>query len=183
MPSKSEWRQRPASPHTLSTRRWALQPRAQEKKTLWPASTVHLRGEESEHEHEHTSKSEDDLLKLLGMPNDKQTWTRFDKRATNLSHHEILGSFVGNTTDGKPAPITILEYTKHMNRKSVYRKLPSVRDIRTMLLHCSPVTRDLQLKQSFHTFAALPADETRHLTSQTQPVLKDDMSEAPIVQV
>ena len=28
-----------------------------------------------------TSTSEDDLLKLLGMPEDTQTWTRFDKRA------------------------------------------------------------------------------------------------------
>ena len=28
-----------------------------------------------------TSTSEDDLLKLLGIPEDTQTWTRFDKRA------------------------------------------------------------------------------------------------------
>ena len=33
-----------------------------------------------------------------------------------------------------------------------------------------------QLKQSFQTFAALLADETRQLTSQTQTVLQDELS-------
>ena len=70
-----------------------------------------------------------------------------------------------------------LEHTKHMNEKDVHRDLPSVRDIRPLLLHCSLVTPDQQLKPSFQTFAALPADETRHLTSQTHPVLQDDLSD------
>ena len=70
-----------------------------------------------------------------------------------------------------------LEHTKHMNEKDVHRDLPSVRDIRPLLLHCSPVTPNQQLKPSFQTFAALPADETRHLTSQTHPVLQDDLSD------
>ena len=43
-----------------------------------------------------------------------------------------------------------------MNEKDLHRNLQSVRDIRTLLLHCSPVTPNQQLKQSFQTFAALP---------------------------
>ena len=39
--------------------------------------------EESEHEHKHTSTNEDDLLKLLSLPEDTQTWTRFEKRVRN----------------------------------------------------------------------------------------------------
>ena len=69
-----------------------------------------------------------------------------------------------------------LEHTQHMN-ENVYPNLPSVRDIRTLLLHCSPVTPNQQLKQSFQTFTARPADETRQLTSQTQTVLKDELSD------
>ena len=64
-----------------------------------------------------------------------------------------------------------------MNEKDVYRNLPSARDFRTLLLHCSPVTPNQQLKQSFQTFAAPPADETRQLTSQTQTVLQDELSD------
>ena len=68
MPDKTEQGQRPVSSHSLSTRRWGQQPSAQEKGTpSFESSTFHLR--------------EDDLLKLLGMPDDTQTWTRFDKRA------------------------------------------------------------------------------------------------------
>ena len=33
-----------------------------------------------------------------------------------------------------------LEYAKHMTEKDLHRNLPSVRDIRTVLLHFSPVT-------------------------------------------
>ena len=67
-----------------------------------------------------------------------------------------------------------LEYTKHTNEKYLHRNVPSVRDIRSLLLHCSPVTPNQQLKQSFQTFAALPIDEARQLTSQTQTVLQDE---------
>ena len=81
------------------------------------------------------------------------------------------------TLDNNSGHVMILEYRKHMNGKNVYRNLPSARDTRTLLLHRSLVTPNQQLKQSFQTFAALPADETRHLTSLTQPVLKDDLSD------
>ena len=68
------------SSQALSTRRWSLHSKAQEKGTLsFDSSIFHLREEESEHEHKHTSTSDDDLLKLLGMPEDTQPWTRFDK--------------------------------------------------------------------------------------------------------
>ena len=63
-----------------------------------------------------------------------------------------------------------------MKEKDLHRKLPSVRDIRTQLLHCSPLTPNPQLKQSFQTFAALPLDETRQQTPQTQTVVQDDLS-------
>ena len=66
-----------------------------------------------------------------------------------------------------------LEYTKHMSEKDLYCNLPSAREIRTVLLHCSSVTPN----QKFQTFAALPADETRQLTSQTQTVLQDELSD------
>ena len=69
-----------------------------------------------------------------------------------------------------------LENTKHMNDKDLYRNLPSVRDIRATLLHCSSVQPNQQLKQSSQTFAAPPADETRQLTSQTRTVLQDEVS-------
>ena len=59
----------------------------------------------------------------------------------------------------------------------MHRNLPSVRDIRTVLLHCAPVTPNQHLKQSFQTFAALPADETRQVTSQTQTLLQDELSD------
>ena len=65
------------------------------------------------------------------------------------------------TIDGKTGHIMSLEFTKHTTEKDLQRNLPSVRDIRTLLLHCSPVTPNQQLKQSFQTFAALPVDESR----------------------
>ena len=69
-----------------------------------------------------------------------------------------------------------LEYTKHMNETDIHRNLPSLRDIRTLLLHCSPVTPNQQFEQTFQTFGALPVDETRQQTSQTQTVVQDDLS-------
>ena len=63
-----------------------------------------------------------------------------------------------------------------MTEKDLHRNLPSVRDIRTVLLHSSPVTPNQQSKQSLQTFAALPIDETRQLTSQTQTGLQDGLS-------
>ena len=62
-----------------------------------------------------------------------------------------------------------------MNERDLYRNLPSVRGIRTLLLHCQSVTPNQQLKQTFKTFAALPADETRHFTSQIHQALQDEL--------
>ena len=67
----------------------------------------------------------------------------------------------------------------HMNDHKSYRNLLFVLDIRISLLYSSLVTPNQQLKQSLQTFAARPADETRHLTSQSQPVLKDELSDGP----
>ena len=69
-----------------------------------------------------------------------------------------------------------LEHTKHMNEKDVHRNVPSVRDIRTLLLHCSFVSLNQQMKQSFQTFPALAVDETRRQTSQTRTVVQDKLS-------
>ena len=69
-----------------------------------------------------------------------------------------------------------LEYTKHMTEKDLHRNLPSVRDIRTVLLHFSPVTPNQQLKQSFQTFTALPVDDTTQQTSQTRTAVQDELS-------
>ena len=147
----------------LSTRYWGLHSGAQEKGTpSFDSSIFHLHDEKSEHEHGHTSTSEDDSLKLLNLPEGTQTWTRFEKRAKTYRTSSSSGPLWANviariTIDDKTAHIMSLENTKHMNEKDLHRILPSVRDIRTLLLHCSP----------FQTFAALPIDETRQLTSQT----------------
>ena len=70
----------------LSTQHWDLHSRAQEKGTRsFESSKFHFDDEESEHEHRHTSTSEDDLLKLLNLPDHTQTWTRFDKRAKPIA--------------------------------------------------------------------------------------------------
>ena len=84
-------------------------------------------------------------------------------------HPVILGTIVGECygTNSRLI-IKLVEYTKHMNEKDLSWTLPSVRDIRTLLLHCS-VTPNLRLKESFQTFAAQPVDETRQLTSQNSP--------------
>ena len=150
MPSNSEWRQRPVSSQALSTWRWDQHSRAQEKGTLsFDSSTFHLRDEESEHE--------DDLLKLSGMP---ETRTRFDKRAktyrTPSSSGPLWKTLIAQITiDDKIGHIMSLEFKKHTNEKDLYWNLPSVCDIRTLLLHCSLVTPNQQLKQSFQMFAAI----------------------------
>ena len=123
------------------------------------------------------------MLKLLGMPDDTQAWARFDKRAKTSRTTSSSGLMWENVTaritiDDKTGHIKSLEYTKKQEReRDVHRNLPSTRDIRALLLHCSPVTPKQQLKQSFQTFATPAADETRHLTSQNQPVLQDDLSD------
>ena len=76
----------------------------------------------------------------------------------------------------KTGHIMSLEYTKHMTEKDLHRNLPSVRDIRTLLLDCSPVTPNQQLKQSFQTFAALSVGETTQQTSQIQTTVQNELS-------
>ena len=143
-----------------------LHSRAQEKGTLsYESSIFHLHDEESEDEHKHTSTSEDDVLNLLSLPEDTQTWTRFDKRAKTYRTTSSSGPLWENvvariTIHDKTCHIMSLEYTKHVNGQDLHRNVPSVRDIRTLLLHCSPVTLNQQLKQSFQTFAASPVDQT-----------------------
>ena len=141
----------------------------------------HLHDEKSEHEHGHTSTSEDDLLKLWNLPECTQTWTRFDKRAKTYRTTSSSGPLWENvvariTIDDKTCHIMSLEYTKHMTEKDLHRNFSSVRDIRTMLLHFSPVTPNQQLKQSFQTFAAPPVDETTQQTSQIQTAMQDELS-------
>ena len=80
------------------------------------------------------------------------------------------------TIDDETGHIMSLENTKHMTEKDLHRQLPSVRDIRTVLLHFSPVTPNQQLKQSFPTFAALPVDETTQQTSQIQTAVQHELS-------
>ena len=128
----------------LSTRHWGPHSRAQEKGTLsFESSTLHL--EESEHEHGHTSTSGDDLLKLLNLPGHAQTCTRFDKRArtyrTTSSSGPLWDNVVARVTiDDKTGHIKeSLEYTKH-----IHQNLPSVHDIRTLFLHCSPVVPNVR---------------------------------------
>ena len=75
----------------------------------------------------------------------------------------------------KTGDIMSLEYTKYMTEKDLHRNLPPVRDIRTLFLHCSLVTPNQQLKQSFQTFAALPVDETTQQTSQIQTSVQDEL--------
>ena len=125
----------------LSTPHWGLQSRALEKATLsFESSIFHLHDEKSDHEHGHTSTGEDDLLKLLNLPECTQTWTRFDKRAKTYRTTSSSGPLWENvvariTTDGKTGHIMSLEHTKHITDKNLHRNLPSVRDIRTVLLH------------------------------------------------
>ena len=164
----------------LSTRHWGLHSRAQEKGTLsFESSIFQLHDEKSEHGH--PSTSEDDWLKWLNLPECTQTWTRFDKRATTYRTTSSSGPSWENvvariTIDDKSGHFMSLEYTKHMTEKDVHRNLPSARDIRAVLLHFSPVTPNLQLKQSFQTFAALPVDETTQQTSQIQTAVQEELS-------
>ena len=156
--SNSEEGRRPAASHAFSTWCWSLHSRAQEKGTLsFESSTFHLHDEKAEHEHGHTSTSEDDLLKLLNLPGCTLTWTRFDKRAktyrTTSSSGPLWENVVARITIGDKTGHTMsLEYTRHMTEKDVHRNLSSVRDIRTVLLHFSPMTPNQQLKLSFKTF-------------------------------
>ena len=168
--------------HALSTGHWGLHSGAQEKGTpSFESSIFHLHDDKSEHEHGHTSTSEDDLLKLLNLPERTQTWNRFDKRAKTYRTTSSSGPLWENvvariTIDDETGHIMSLEYTKHMTEKDLHRNVPSVRDIRTVLLHFSPVTPNQQLKQSFQTFAALPVDETTQQTSQIQTAVQHELS-------
>ena len=168
--------------HALSTRHWGLHSGTQEKGTpSFESSIFHLHYERSEHEHGHTSTSEDDLLKLLNLPECTETLARFDKRAKTYRTTSSSGPLWENvvariTIDDETGHIMSLEYTKHMTEKDLHRNLPSVRDIRTVLLHFPLVTPNQQLKQSFQTFAALLVDETTQQTAQIQTAVHDELS-------
>ena len=70
-----------------------------------------------------------------------------------------------------------LEYTRHMTEKYLHRNLPSVRDIRTLLLHCPPVSTKYSNRNSRSTtFLALPVDETTQQTSQIQTAVQTELS-------
>ena len=74
------------------------------------------------------------------MPDCTQTWTRFDKGAktyrTTSSSGLLWKTVVARITiDDETGHIMSLEYTKHTTEKDLHRNLPSVRDIRTVLLH------------------------------------------------
>ena len=146
----TRWR---VMPSRLDT--WGLHSGAQKKGTpSFESSIFHVHDEKSEHEHGHTSANEDDLLKLLNLPECTQTWTRFDKRAKTYCTTSSSGPLWENvvariTIDDETGHIMSLEYTKHMTEKDLHRNLPSFRDIRTVLPHFSPVTPNKQLKQSF----------------------------------
>ena len=84
-------------------------------------------------------------MKLLGLPEDTQTWTRFDKRPKTYRTTSSSGPLWENviariTIDDKTGRIMSLEHTKHINDNDLHRNLPSVRDTRTLLLYCSLVT-------------------------------------------
>ena len=166
----------------LSTRHWGLHSGAQEQRTpSFESSIFHLHDEKSEHEHRNTSTSEDDSLKLLNLPECTQTLTHFDKGAKTYRTISTLGPLWENvvariTIDDETGHTMSLEHTKHMTEKDLHRNLPSIRDIRTVLLHFSPGTPKQQLKQSFQTFAALPVDETTQQTSQIQTPVQDELS-------
>ena len=141
------------------------------------SSIFHLHDEKSEHEHGHTSTSEDDLLKLLNLHSNPGPLRQERERKPIAPRRPLWENVVARATiDDKTGHVMSLEYTKDMTEKHVRRNLPSVRDIRTMLLHFSPVTPNQKLKQPFPTFAALPVDETTQQTSQIQTAVPDELS-------
>ena len=86
------------------------------------------------------------MLKVLDMPHDTQIWTHYDKRAKTYRTTSSSGPSCENVMariaiDDKTGHITSQDHTKHMNEKDVYQNLTSGRDIRTLLHHCSTMTR------------------------------------------
>ena len=117
------------------------------------------------------------LLKLLNLHSNPGPLRQERERKPIAPRRPLWENVVARVTiDDKTGHVMSLEYTKDMTEKHVHRNLPSVRDIRTMLLHFSPVTPNQQLKQPFQTFAALPVDETTQQTSQIQTAAQDELS-------
>ena len=82
------------------------------------------------------------VLKLLNLHECTRTWTRFDKRAKTYRTTSSSGPLWENvvariTIDDETS--CVLNTQKHMTEKDLHQNLPSVRDIRTVLLHFSPV--------------------------------------------
>ena len=65
---------------------------------------------QSGHDHDHTSTSEDDLSKLLNLPEDTQSWTGFDKRVRTYRTTSSSGPLWKNVV----ARITIDDKTGHI---------------------------------------------------------------------
>ena len=82
------------SVESLSTRRWAQQPKAQ---------------------HEHTSTCEDGVLKLLGVPHDTHNRTRFEKRAKTYRTTSASGPLWQTVL----ARITIDEYRNLLSVRDI----------------------------------------------------------------
>ena len=103
-------------PSRLDT--WGLHSGAQKKGTpSFESSIFHVHDEKSEHEHGHTSTSEDDLLKLLNLPECTQPGlesTRERKPAVPRHPRDLLWEIVVAriTIDDKTGHITRLEYTE-----------------------------------------------------------------------
>ena len=100
MPRRSEKGERSESSHSLSTRCWGQQPKAQEKQRFHlnhPHFTLE-KGSQNASTNTHPTVMAALLLKLLGVPDDTQTWP-LRQESENLSHHLILGTFVGECYD------------------------------------------------------------------------------------
>ena len=135
----TQWR---VMPSRLDTGAYIQAHRRKERLHLSHPYFIFMTRKKSEHEHGHTCTSEDNLLKLLYLLERTQTWTRFDKRKetclTTSSSGPLWENVVARISiDDKTGHIMSLEYTKHMTEKDLHRILPSVRDIRTVLLHFS----------------------------------------------
>ena len=101
MPRDSEKGRLPVTSQALSTRHWDLHSRAKEKETRsleslssHPLNECAATSGQSGYDHDHISKNEDDLFKLLNLPESTQTWTHFDKRARTNRTTLSSGLFV-----------------------------------------------------------------------------------------
>ena len=117
---------------------------------IWPRSHIHKRGR---------------FVKIVESAWFYSNLDPFRQESENSWHHVILRTFVARMLWHELRLMTIWShYESEIHKKCEWErcasKFASVRAIRTVLLHCSPVTPNRQLKQSFQTLAALPVDMT-----------------------